>query len=138
MHAARHGWDLEKDAPLFMKWAIHTGTACGCHWSLCRRLWLSRRSHWSHCSATLAFLRKKKIISGKKCRMQICRYFCVYARKFGHRGKNQIMSKLKKNNMKQAVKWDLISTVEGSLGLKILYRINIFNFSVRIMHVKNN
>uniref|UniRef100_A0A665UMM7 Interferon regulatory factor n=1 Tax=Echeneis naucrates TaxID=173247 RepID=A0A665UMM7_ECHNA len=25
MHAARHGWDLEKDAPLFMKWAIHTG-----------------------------------------------------------------------------------------------------------------
>lgn len=28
MHAARHGWDLEKDAPLFMKWAIHTGTTC--------------------------------------------------------------------------------------------------------------
>lgn len=27
MHAARHGWDLEKDAPLFMKWAIHTGSA---------------------------------------------------------------------------------------------------------------
>lgn len=26
MHAARHGWDLEKDAPLFMRWAIHTGT----------------------------------------------------------------------------------------------------------------
>lgn len=26
MHAARHGWDLEKDAPLFMKWAIHTGS----------------------------------------------------------------------------------------------------------------
>ncbi|XP_059410314.1 interferon regulatory factor 2a isoform X2 [Carassius carassius] len=25
MHAARHGWDLEKDAPLFMNWAIHTG-----------------------------------------------------------------------------------------------------------------
>ncbi|XP_078117202.1 interferon regulatory factor 2-like isoform X3 [Sander vitreus] len=25
MHAARHGWDLEKDAPLFMRWAIHTG-----------------------------------------------------------------------------------------------------------------
>ncbi|XP_053284215.1 interferon regulatory factor 2 isoform X1 [Pleuronectes platessa] len=25
MHAARHGWDLEKDAPLFMKWAVHTG-----------------------------------------------------------------------------------------------------------------
>uniref|UniRef100_A0A667ZD23 Interferon regulatory factor n=1 Tax=Myripristis murdjan TaxID=586833 RepID=A0A667ZD23_9TELE len=25
MHAARHGWDLERDAPLFMKWAIHTG-----------------------------------------------------------------------------------------------------------------
>lgn len=25
MHAARHGWDLQKDAPLFMKWAIHTG-----------------------------------------------------------------------------------------------------------------
>ncbi|TWW56011.1 Interferon regulatory factor 2 [Takifugu flavidus] len=24
MHAARHGWDLEKDAPLFMRWAIHT------------------------------------------------------------------------------------------------------------------
>ncbi|XP_073771074.1 interferon regulatory factor 2a isoform X2 [Danio rerio] len=28
MHAARHGWDLEKDAPLFMKWAIHTGKYC--------------------------------------------------------------------------------------------------------------
>ena len=26
MHAARHGWDLEKDAPLFMNWAIHTGS----------------------------------------------------------------------------------------------------------------
>ncbi|CAG13387.1 unnamed protein product, partial [Tetraodon nigroviridis] len=26
MHAARHGWDLEKDSPLFMRWAIHTGT----------------------------------------------------------------------------------------------------------------
>jgi interferon regulatory factor 2 len=26
MHAARHGWDLEKDAPLFKNWAIHTGT----------------------------------------------------------------------------------------------------------------
>ncbi|XP_057706157.1 interferon regulatory factor 2 [Corythoichthys intestinalis] len=25
MHAARHGWDLKKDAPLFMRWAIHTG-----------------------------------------------------------------------------------------------------------------
>ncbi|XP_034399101.1 interferon regulatory factor 2 isoform X1 [Cyclopterus lumpus] len=25
MHAARHGWDLAKDAPLFMRWAIHTG-----------------------------------------------------------------------------------------------------------------
>ncbi|XP_077388341.1 interferon regulatory factor 2 [Festucalex cinctus] len=25
MHAARHGWELEKDAPLFMRWAIHTG-----------------------------------------------------------------------------------------------------------------
>ncbi|KAM9795389.1 interferon regulatory factor 2 [Neosynchiropus ocellatus] len=25
MHAARHGWDLEKDAPLFKRWAIHTG-----------------------------------------------------------------------------------------------------------------
>lgn len=25
MHAARHGWDLDKDAPLFMNWAIHTG-----------------------------------------------------------------------------------------------------------------
>ncbi|XP_061690798.1 interferon regulatory factor 2 [Syngnathoides biaculeatus] len=25
MHAARHGWDLEKDAPLFMRWAMHTG-----------------------------------------------------------------------------------------------------------------
>ncbi|XP_067297404.1 interferon regulatory factor 2a isoform X2 [Pseudorasbora parva] len=25
MHAARHGWDLEKDAPLFKNWAIHTG-----------------------------------------------------------------------------------------------------------------
>ncbi|XP_061581952.1 interferon regulatory factor 2 isoform X2 [Cololabis saira] len=25
MHAARHGWDLEKDAPLFMRWAVHTG-----------------------------------------------------------------------------------------------------------------
>lgn len=24
-HAARHGWDLEKDACLFQKWAIHTG-----------------------------------------------------------------------------------------------------------------
>ncbi|XP_031415463.1 interferon regulatory factor 2-like [Clupea harengus] len=25
MHAARHGWELDKDAPLFMNWAIHTG-----------------------------------------------------------------------------------------------------------------
>ncbi|KAI4903028.1 hypothetical protein NFI96_033382, partial [Prochilodus magdalenae] len=25
MHAARHGWDLDKDAPLFKNWAIHTG-----------------------------------------------------------------------------------------------------------------
>lgn len=25
MHAARHGWELGKDAPLFMNWAIHTG-----------------------------------------------------------------------------------------------------------------
>lgn len=25
MHAARHGWDMEKDAPLFRNWAIHTG-----------------------------------------------------------------------------------------------------------------
>ncbi|KAA0722174.1 Interferon regulatory factor 2 [Triplophysa tibetana] len=25
MHAARQGWDLDKDAPLFMNWAIHTG-----------------------------------------------------------------------------------------------------------------
>ncbi|XP_018593875.1 interferon regulatory factor 2-like isoform X2 [Scleropages formosus] len=25
MHAARHGWDVEKDAPLFRKWAVHTG-----------------------------------------------------------------------------------------------------------------
>ncbi|XP_044305836.1 interferon regulatory factor 2 isoform X2 [Varanus komodoensis] len=25
MHAARHGWDVEKDAPLFRNWAIHTG-----------------------------------------------------------------------------------------------------------------
>ncbi|XP_058236043.1 interferon regulatory factor 2a isoform X1 [Hemibagrus wyckioides] len=25
IHAARHGWDLDKDAPLFMNWAIHTG-----------------------------------------------------------------------------------------------------------------
>ncbi|XP_061660187.1 interferon regulatory factor 1b [Syngnathoides biaculeatus] len=24
-HAARHGWDMEKDASLFKKWAIHTG-----------------------------------------------------------------------------------------------------------------
>lgn len=26
MHAARHGWDVEKDAPLFRNWAIHTGS----------------------------------------------------------------------------------------------------------------
>lgn len=25
MHAARHGWDVEKDAPLFRNWALHTG-----------------------------------------------------------------------------------------------------------------
>ncbi|XP_060782574.1 interferon regulatory factor 2a isoform X2 [Neoarius graeffei] len=25
IHAARHGWELAKDAPLFMNWAIHTG-----------------------------------------------------------------------------------------------------------------
>lgn len=25
MHAARHGWDVERDAPLFRNWAIHTG-----------------------------------------------------------------------------------------------------------------
>ncbi|KAE8629816.1 hypothetical protein XENTR_v10000602 [Xenopus tropicalis] len=25
MHAARHGWDVDKDAPLFRNWAIHTG-----------------------------------------------------------------------------------------------------------------
>ncbi|XP_061558435.1 interferon regulatory factor 1b [Phycodurus eques] len=24
-HAARHGWDMDKDASLFKKWAIHTG-----------------------------------------------------------------------------------------------------------------
>lgn len=24
-HAARHGWELEKDASLFKEWAIHTG-----------------------------------------------------------------------------------------------------------------
>lgn len=28
MHAARHGWDVEKDAPLFRNWAIHTGIEC--------------------------------------------------------------------------------------------------------------
>jgi len=31
MHAARHGWDLEKDAPLFKNWAIHTGNC----WQVC-------------------------------------------------------------------------------------------------------
>lgn len=25
MHAARHGWELDRDAPLFKNWAIHTG-----------------------------------------------------------------------------------------------------------------
>ncbi|KAF4090752.1 hypothetical protein AMELA_G00055850 [Ameiurus melas] len=25
IHAARHGWELDKDAPLFMNWAVHTG-----------------------------------------------------------------------------------------------------------------
>lgn len=24
-HAARHGWELDKDASLFKLWAIHTG-----------------------------------------------------------------------------------------------------------------
>lgn len=24
-HAAKHGWDMEKDACLFRSWAIHTG-----------------------------------------------------------------------------------------------------------------
>lgn len=24
-HAARHGWEIEKDANLFKLWAIHTG-----------------------------------------------------------------------------------------------------------------
>lgn len=24
-HAARHGWEMDKDACLFKKWAIHTG-----------------------------------------------------------------------------------------------------------------
>lgn len=24
-HAARHGWELDKDACLFKQWAIHTG-----------------------------------------------------------------------------------------------------------------
>lgn len=27
-HAARHGWEVDKDACLFKQWAIHTGEAC--------------------------------------------------------------------------------------------------------------
>lgn len=27
-HAARHGWDLDKDACLFKQWALHTGRRC--------------------------------------------------------------------------------------------------------------
>lgn len=30
-HAAKHGWDMEKDACLFRSWAIHTG---GCWLSI--------------------------------------------------------------------------------------------------------
>lgn len=26
-HAARHGWEVDKDACLFKQWAIHTGEA---------------------------------------------------------------------------------------------------------------
>lgn len=32
MHAARHGWDVEKDAPLFRNWAIHTGMETYFYW----------------------------------------------------------------------------------------------------------
>lgn len=28
-HAARHGWELDKDACLFKEWAIHTGEQAG-------------------------------------------------------------------------------------------------------------
>lgn len=30
-HAARHGWELDKDACLFKKWAIHTGAQLRMH-----------------------------------------------------------------------------------------------------------
>lgn len=30
-HAARHGWELDKDACLFKKWAIHTGERAHAH-----------------------------------------------------------------------------------------------------------
>lgn len=33
-HAARHGWEIEKDASLFKLWAIHTGEKLRC--KLCR------------------------------------------------------------------------------------------------------
>lgn len=28
-HAAKHGWDINKDACLFRSWAIHTGVCPG-------------------------------------------------------------------------------------------------------------
>lgn len=28
-HAAKHGWDINKDACLFRSWAIHTGVTLG-------------------------------------------------------------------------------------------------------------
>lgn len=30
-HAARHGWELDKDASLFKEWAIHTGEQACIH-----------------------------------------------------------------------------------------------------------
>lgn len=30
-HAARHGWEVEKDACLFKSWAIHTGVQACIH-----------------------------------------------------------------------------------------------------------
>lgn len=30
-HAARHGWEVDKDACLFKQWAIHTGETLRMH-----------------------------------------------------------------------------------------------------------
>lgn len=58
MHAARHGWDVEKDAPLFRNWAIHTGMRASIHtWNL--RLFSKKHYHY----LTLPEIKYPRIVS---------------------------------------------------------------------------